>query len=225
MVGGPIMDMKLVETSANVLGINSSDFNEIVVFSSYQELLKSKKTKKKKDEITESKNNLLLYLIERQMETTKNFDLKIPFANICKTCRGKGFHITFEVESLSLPCKTCDGTGIMTRPCTMCDGQGKYFIHKISPNGSDFQYEKTCRICKGTGRYLFKKNSKRSEDVKCKQCLGKGVASKLVTTNKIKNTPPCEDCKGTGQFRESIENPVLSLKKGVELQKAIPSKT
>lgn len=219
------MDQKLVETSASMLGVDPSNFNEIMVLSNYQELLKSKKAKKKKNEITESKNNLLLYLIEQQLEDKKKFDLKIPFPNICKTCRGRGFHISFEVESLSLPCKSCDGSGIMTRPCTMCDGQGKYFIHKASPNGSDFQYEKTCRICKGTGRYLFKKNSKRSEDVKCKQCLGKGVASKLVTTNKIKSTPPCEDCASTGQFIASVGNPVLSVEKGEEIKQNMSSKT
>ena len=218
------MDQKTLESSARMLRVDPSNFDEINVLSSYQELLKSKKVKKK-EELTLSKNNLLLYLIEQQLETKKKFDLKVPFPNVCKTCRGRGFNIAYEVESLSLPCKSCDGTGIMTRPCSMCDGTGKYFIHKPQQNGTEFQYEKSCRICKGTGKYLFKKNTKRNEDVKCKQCLGKGVTSKLITTNKIKNTPICEDCGGTGQIETTTNNPVLSPEKGAEIKSKMPSKT
>jgi len=63
------------------------------------------------------------------------------------------------------PCKSCKGSGVLTKTCRRCGG--KKFV-----NGE------VCSLCRGTGVYVFMKNQRRKEELICPTCNGSGQKKK-----------------------------------------------
>jgi len=146
--------------------------------------------------LTEAKNILLRFEIEKMIEENGRFDMEglIPYETACVSCRGTGELYKFFRKAATVPCKFCT--------------EGK-------PEDNGYVFI-TCRACKGTKRY--KKQQKGltinvectrchpdeegrpsgQERVKCRACLGKATFRKLVIDAKIKSTTHCRHCKGRG---------------------------
>lgn len=176
----------------------------------------------------ESKNNLLIHLIESQ---NLGFDYQIPIGNKCSHCNGRGFDfLLFKVEearcklTISIDPFTkkrnyegCNGTGFQISECKSCYGTGKV---GESPCPTCFDKIKK----KANGTYIYKK-TKKHPGKKCLKCNGTGKIKKLVQReSEIKNISLCKKCNGTG-ISDKVETPLINSEVGKKLKKLVDSKT
>lgn len=165
-----------------------------------------KKTRRLKP-LTDAKNILLRYFIERMIEKTGRFDMTdmIPFQESCISCKGTGELYKFFRKGETVPCKFCNtpeheaaGKGYQLIPCRSCKGSGIY-----KPAGRDGILCTRCQkdeLGNPTGK----------ERVKCRSCQATSVYRRPVLDAKIKSTTHCRECKGRGF---TLPEPDFSKKK------------
>lgn len=170
-----------------------------------------------------AKNTLMQFVVSKQMERQRFFEIVSPFNNSCVLCKGAGEIYKFERKTVMVNCHICAGKKKVTVQCRSCNGTGRYEKRWNSGGGINV----TCGTCKGNG----------SIRVQCSNCRGKGKLKKTVTSHKIKTTTPCKKCdelgfvtskskkkKNVPQKRERVvDNPVISVENLSNIINKIPS--
>jgi DnaJ-class molecular chaperone len=198
----------------NLLNVKKLDITKVV-----SRFLKGDVTDQKR---IESKNILLIHLIETQM-LSNNFEIEVR--NQCSACSGRGFDIImFETELIDCPLviKTnksgkkiysgCNGTGWKIDECSKCNGTGRIG-------------EVPCPTCINrktgisSGTYHFHPTRDRGEQKgfsgkKCLICKGTGKIKKIVQRESdIKEICTCAKCSGSG-INKTIGTAVIDKKMG-----------
>lgn len=196
------------ENAMNVLGIDSYPFTEIELKTKFRKLIHEHHedkggSKEKTQEILEAykhlKNlamNSIISEEDTKNELAKQQQENDPFGiyETCIYCKGLG---KIALSALKyIKCPDCSsgthfwefrGFGVLRKQCSHCNGTGKY--KKIDGNII------ICKICSGRGEFRQK----------CSKCNGIGVIeNKNYIEYKI-----CMNCKGTGQVRLELWNPVI----------------
>jgi len=100
-------------------------------------------------DLIKARNLLIQRLIEFQMSEKGRFEIEPDLNNICPNCKGTGEIYKFKKEVISVPCKNCNGKGVIGEyNCLKCLGRGH--ISKII-NLLKIDYSTSCKECKGTG--------------------------------------------------------------------------
>jgi len=167
--------------------------------------------------LMKAKNIIIKTWIEEQLQKQGHWDLKSPYKDECKRCRGTGE--IYKLEKEKKPCHECNGDGYLWLHCRNCKGTGRY-------NPADKEYKDLiinvkCNCTKFADHYG--EEFKGKIRVRCRECLGKGTSSNLSKseswqnkdfryTGKIYSTTKCPYCYGFGfpVTPRGHVNPVLS---------------
>jgi len=151
----------------------------------------------------ESRVGCYLHLFNAKVvnDRMSRFMFRLPFSNRCIACNGRGFH--YIIDTLSMKCPTCNGSGNFTVACKSCY-KGVYFIKLPDKNNKEKIIEKQMRCRKCRNGLIY--DSRR----KCKHCRGKGDRLVPYSLQKYAQCEECAGIKGSGRSFDRIGNPVLT---------------
>ena len=167
--------------------------------------------------LIEAKNIIIRTWIEEQLQKQGHWDLKSPYKDKCKKCKGSGE--IYKLEKEKKPCHACNGDGYLWVRCRSCKGTGRY--KRPDKNYKDLIINVKCNCTKFAAHYG--EEFKGKIPIRCRECLGKGSITNLKNTGpwqnknfrytgKIYSTTKCPNCYGFGFpiTPKGHINPVLS---------------